>query len=93
VLFGCVVWLCCLVVDYADINGAIKAAQEALLIHSGTGRLWAVLIQLKQSKGIAAQLKVFQRALREVPKSGEVRFLNEIIKFTSTNKYTNARRI
>lgn len=85
-----------------NIEGAIVEAKEALKIHSGTGRLWAVLIQLQQGKdgrdqGIRSQLKVcaksfrsrfspfsssppfsyrnvqvFRRALREVPKSGEV---------------------
>lgn len=45
---------------------------------AGTGRLWAVLIQLMyNSKGSPegggkTQASVFQDALREVPKSGEV---------------------
>jgi tetratricopeptide (TPR) repeat protein len=46
-----------------NIEGAIAEAKEALKIHSGTGRLWAVLIQLQQGKdgreeGIRAQFKV-----------------------------------
>lgn len=41
-------------------------------IHRGTGRLWAVLIQLMQFHGESAQLRVFKAAQEEVPKSGEV---------------------
>ena len=41
-------------------------------MHSGTGRLWAMLIQLQHSSGPKAQFKVLRRALGEVPKSGEV---------------------
>jgi len=41
-------------------------------VHRGTGRLWAVLIQLEHEHGIERQLAVFQQALLEVPKSGEV---------------------
>jgi len=55
-----------------DIPAAIQAATDALKIHSGTGRLWAVLIQLKQPEGEQAQMDVFRAALKEVPKSGEV---------------------
>eukprot|EP01102_Stenamoeba_stenopodia_P016364 TRINITY_DN5718_c0_g3_i1.p1 TRINITY_DN5718_c0_g3~~TRINITY_DN5718_c0_g3_i1.p1 ORF type:complete len:1434 (-),score=333.17 TRINITY_DN5718_c0_g3_i1:126-4427(-) len=55
-----------------NIKAAIKEAQEALEVHRGTGRLWAVLIQLKQIEGEEQQLSVFQEALNEVPKSGEV---------------------
>jgi la-related protein 1 len=52
---------------------AIEEAKKALKIHRGTGRLWAVLIQLKGClEGPDAQLKVFREALDEVPKSGEV---------------------
>ena len=50
----------------------IKQAEEALSVHTGTGRLWAVLMQLRQADGDMAQLQVFQRALQQVPKSGEV---------------------
>jgi tetratricopeptide (TPR) repeat protein len=55
-----------------NIPGAVQEAKEALKIHTGTGRLWAVLIQLKQNEGEPEQMGVFQEALREVPKSGEV---------------------
>jgi len=55
-----------------DQEAALQQAKEALLAHSGTGRLWAVYIQLKRPLGIEEQYKVFKRALHEVPKSGEV---------------------
>jgi tetratricopeptide (TPR) repeat protein len=51
---------------------AMKEASNALQIHSGTGRLWAILIQLKQFEGPDEQLRVFKHAYQEVPKSGEV---------------------
>ena len=51
---------------------ALKEARRALQVHRGTGRLWAVLIQLEHEHGIEHQLDVFQQALLEVPKSGEV---------------------
>lgn len=46
--------------------------QEALAVHPGNGRLWAVLIQLKRREGPIEQWAVFNAALKEVPKSGEV---------------------
>jgi hypothetical protein len=67
-----------------DIPAAIEQAYQALALHTGTGRLWAVLIQLmyihpsnkegenEALKGHKSQMEVFQEALREVPKSGEV---------------------
>ena len=51
---------------------ALKEARRALKVHRGTGRLWAVLIQLEHERGVERQLEVFQQALLEVPKSGEV---------------------
>jgi len=51
---------------------ALREARKALDVHRGTGRLWAVLIQLEHSNGVERQLAVFQQALLEVPKSGEV---------------------
>jgi la-related protein 1 len=55
-----------------DHERAIEEAENALEIHRGTGRLWAVLIQLKHIEGEEEQLRVFKEALEEVPKSGEV---------------------
>lgn len=54
------------------VGNQIEQAEEALKLHRGTGRLWAVLVQLRQPDGQRAQLEVLERALREVPKSGEV---------------------
>jgi len=55
-----------------DMQRALKEAHQALKVHRGTGRLWAVLIQLEHAHGVRRQLGVFQQALLEVPKSGEV---------------------
>jgi len=55
-----------------NINRALREARKALDVHRGTGRLWAVLIQLEHCHGVQQQLRVFQQALGEVPKSGEV---------------------
>eukprot|EP00667_Euglena_gracilis_P000456 EG_transcript_456 len=55
-----------------NVDGAIRESLAALEIHRGTGRLWAVLIQLKHRDGEAEQNRVFREALGEVPKSGEV---------------------
>ena len=46
-------------------NNAVNAFQE-------TGRLWAILVQLKHKEGERAQHDAFRTALRHVPKSGEV---------------------
>lgn len=49
-----------------NLKGALQKGEEALVCHPGTGRLWAVLIQLRQQDGEAAQLAVFQQAINEV---------------------------
>jgi len=51
---------------------AIKLAQKGLMEHSGTGRLWATLVQLREPDGAEQQMKALKKALRAVPKSGEV---------------------
>ena len=52
---------------------AIDLAQLALRTHSGTGRLWASLVQLHHyNGGERTQFVAFNRALNAVPKSGEV---------------------
>lgn len=45
-----------------DWNRAAIEAQEALKVHSGAGRLWAVLVQLKQRDSDQAQ----QASLKQV---------------------------
>lgn len=74
-----------------NIEAAIQEAQEALEVHRGTGRLWAVLIQLKQIEGEEQQLLVFQEALNEVPKSGEVWCEGARIALNKNN-FTEARK-
>jgi len=51
---------------------AVQLARQALEVHSGTGRLWAALVQLMQEDGERKQSLALRRALRSVPKSGEV---------------------
>jgi tetratricopeptide (TPR) repeat protein len=52
---------------------ALDLAKQALDKHSGTGRLWACLVQLRYVEGgEAAQYSSLKNALRSVPKSGEV---------------------
>ncbi len=51
---------------------AIELAQHALKQHSGTGRLWASLVQLRHCEGEAGQFEALRLALNAVPKSGEV---------------------
>eukprot|EP01125_Pyxidicula_operculata_P012901 TRINITY_DN424_c2_g1_i1.p1 TRINITY_DN424_c2_g1~~TRINITY_DN424_c2_g1_i1.p1 ORF type:complete len:848 (+),score=203.64 TRINITY_DN424_c2_g1_i1:201-2546(+) len=59
---------------------AIKEVNDALEVHSSTGRLWAVLIQLTYllqlyingQASTQPSEEVLRRALRNVPKSGEV---------------------
>ena len=45
-----------------SIGRALREARKALDVHRGTGRLWAVLIQLEQQHGVEQQLRVFQQA-------------------------------
>jgi len=51
---------------------AIQLAQKGLMEHSGTGRLWATLVQLREPDGEKQQMNALKKALRAVPKSGEV---------------------
>lgn len=52
---------------------ALEIAGRALQIHTGTGRLWATLVQLQHIVGNdIAQKQALERALLSVPKSGEV---------------------
>lgn len=55
-----------------NIKAAITEAQNALQIHQGTGRLWALLIQLSYSEDGVEQQRIFKEAIKFVPKSGEV---------------------
>ena len=68
------IYLETLLVEKRDgkIDQAILQTKRALKVHSGTGRLWAMLIQLEHQNGPQAQFNVLRKALNEVPKSGEV---------------------
>lgn len=51
-------------------DAALRLAAESLKKHGGTGRLWALLIQLCPTDEM--KLQAFRRAHRAVPRSGEV---------------------
>jgi hypothetical protein len=56
-----------------DTARAINLTRLALRQHSGTGRLWACLVQLRHfDLGEEAQFESLKLALNAVPKSGEV---------------------
>lgn len=68
-----------------NFEQAIKETKEALKVHPNTGRLWAILIQAyhlqhysdidrekENSEGLKKCIRVFKKALKNVPKSGEV---------------------
>jgi len=75
---------------------AIDLARRALVNHSGTGRLWACLVQLRHyDGGEEAQFSSLRRALMAVPKSGEVWCEGGRIHlnpFSNTFDLTEARR-
>lgn len=69
------VWLESVLLEIRDrhFSRAIEICFAGLEIHSGTGRLWACLVQLEQySGGDRIQQLTLRRALNAVPKSGEV---------------------
>mmetsp|Transcript_22701 Transcript_22701/g.26039 ORF Transcript_22701/g.26039 Transcript_22701/m.26039 type:complete len:1700 (-) Transcript_22701:211-5310(-) len=69
------VWLesVMLAIRNGDYTKAIALSQKALQQHSGTGRLWASLIQLRHLADVEeAQFESLALALNAVPKSGEV---------------------
>jgi tetratricopeptide (TPR) repeat protein len=69
------VWLesVLLEIRYGNYERATELAQGALKQHSGTGRLWASLVQLRHfDQGEEAQFEALKFALNAVPKSGEV---------------------
>eukprot|EP00980_Cylindrotheca_fusiformis_P011657 scaffold2751_cov131-Cylindrotheca_fusiformis.AAC.24 len=69
------VWLESVLFETRNGDGAraIELAGLGLKLHSGTGRLWASLVQLSHfDKGESAQFESLKLALNAVPKSGEV---------------------
>eukprot|EP01106_Pelomyxa_sp_JSP_P002356 TRINITY_DN1358_c1_g1_i1.p1 TRINITY_DN1358_c1_g1~~TRINITY_DN1358_c1_g1_i1.p1 ORF type:complete len:293 (+),score=79.29 TRINITY_DN1358_c1_g1_i1:88-879(+) len=55
-----------------DLLAALSLVQQALQKHPGTGRLWAIYMQLMPKSEHRTQLAQFHNAFRLVPKSGEV---------------------
>eukprot|EP00736_Rhodelphis_marinus_P013686 Rmarinus@m.17699 len=55
-----------------NVTKAVNVADQALKIHPDTGRLWAIRIHLAYVDGLAQQCRLFHKAWRTVPKSGEV---------------------
>jgi tetratricopeptide (TPR) repeat protein len=53
-----------------NVDTALELARESVQLHPGTGRLWALLIQLCATD--AEKVGVFREALQVVPKSGEL---------------------
>lgn len=49
-----------------DWQRAAYEAQEALKVHSGAGRLWAVLVQLKQRESDQAQQASLKQARQDI---------------------------
>jgi la-related protein 1 len=69
------VWLESVLLEMRNNNysRAIELAKLGLKLHSGTGRLWASLVQLRHfDQGEEAQFESLRLALNAVPKSGEV---------------------
>lgn len=57
---------------HGRMHEALLQAMDSLNEHSGTGRLWAALIQLRYPFSVADQYHTLSTALLRVPKSGEV---------------------
>ncbi|KNC54200.1 uncharacterized protein AMSG_09989 [Thecamonas trahens ATCC 50062] len=54
------------------LDEALHALLRALAVFPSTGRLWALLIQLRAYSSFDVQKATFHAAVRQVPKSGEV---------------------
>jgi len=54
-----------------NFRAALREVMVGLQSHAGTGRLWAVYLQLKQNEPENERIRIFKEAVREVPKSGE----------------------
>mmetsp|Transcript_36067 Transcript_36067/g.92941 ORF Transcript_36067/g.92941 Transcript_36067/m.92941 type:complete len:774 (+) Transcript_36067:25-2346(+) len=57
-----------------NLSSARDVALEALQLHPATGRLWSAFVALEHSGegGARIAMETFRRAVKEVPKSGEV---------------------
>jgi len=68
-----------------ELDKAREEAKDALVIHPRTGRLWAIMIQLTDDED--QKLKLFQEALLQVPKSGEVWCEGARIRMNPSSKF------
>ncbi|OHT00611.1 hypothetical protein TRFO_32731 [Tritrichomonas foetus] len=55
-----------------NIKKAIEVLTNALITHTGSGRLWAFRVQLEAFNSVESQISVLKSAIQAVPKSGEV---------------------
>lgn len=55
-----------------NVEAALGCVRSALAVHTDTGRLWALHVQLLAGAAPGEQAAVLARALAAVPKSGEV---------------------
>jgi hypothetical protein len=55
-----------------NVPQAIATLDDGLRTHPGSGRLWAVRVQLEAFVGLDAQAVALRKAVEAVPKSGEV---------------------
>ncbi|KAJ6248838.1 tpr-containing protein [Anaeramoeba flamelloides] len=70
---------------------ATRITKESIELHPGTGRIWAIYIHLLSKNGIDDQLKIFRKAIQEVPKSGEVWCEGARILLNPKSKYFNLK--
>ncbi len=68
---------------------SLVQAKQALLLHNGTGRLWAILVQLQPTPSLRRQ--TFKAAVQRVPKSGEVWCEGVRMSLDPSSKYFNLR--
>jgi hypothetical protein len=59
-------------VHQRNVEQAIAVLDDGLKKHPGSGRLWAVRVQLEAFRGIEGQTVILKKAVEAVPKSGEV---------------------
>ena len=72
-----------------EISKAIGVLQNALVNHSGSGRLWAFRVQLEGFISSESQVNILKLAIKAVPKSGEVWCEAARIALNPMTKYFN----
>jgi tetratricopeptide (TPR) repeat protein len=86
------IWLESVLLEIRDgkFLRAVNLAKQSLVKHSGTGRLWAALVQLSYFEGNEdLQLSKLATALQFVPKSGEVWCEGGRIRLNPFSKFFN----